>query len=324
MTGSGLFLSGQEVNTWEWVVPWLVAMACIAVFGLAVQQLLLRWNQGQDLRQALITIAVSVIVADQVIAHFPRTVPLGTQKYGGNAVDHLLARLDESPRRPPHRRCPVLARAARHARARGLRRRRALALAAEDADRDGHPRGRRRPADDLGARDQHPVDLRDRVPRRLRARGLRRCRQRLAVVRRPGPGRPVAPLLARGRDHRRHGLARGRGRRGRALRARLLVRRRVPADHGQRLLHSSTPSSSRSRSWRWCSRSARRGCSGGSREPRAHEGRHRAPHRRRARSSSRSSRRRSSARSGSTRSSPRRSSSGSAPRASSSSRRTAG
>jgi branched-chain amino acid transport system permease protein len=86
MTGSGFFLSGQDVNTFEWVVPWLVAMACIAVFGLGVQQLLLRWNQGQDLRQALITIAVSVIVADQVIAHFPRTVPLGTQKYGGNAV----------------------------------------------------------------------------------------------------------------------------------------------------------------------------------------------------------------------------------------------
>jgi branched-chain amino acid transport system permease protein len=86
MTGSGFGLLGQDVNTLEWVVPWLVAMLCIGVFGLAVQQLLLRWNQGQDLRQALITIAVSVIVADQVIAHFPRTVPLGTQKYGGNAV----------------------------------------------------------------------------------------------------------------------------------------------------------------------------------------------------------------------------------------------
>ena len=60
--------------------------ACIAVFGLAVQQLLLRWNQGQDLRQALITIAVSVIVADQVIAHFPRHVPDGRVKFGGNAV----------------------------------------------------------------------------------------------------------------------------------------------------------------------------------------------------------------------------------------------
>jgi branched-chain amino acid transport system permease protein len=86
MTGSGFGLQPGEVNTLEWVVPWLIAMACIGVFGLAVQQLLLRWNQGQDLRQALITIAVSVIVADQVIAHFPRTVPLGTQRFGGNAV----------------------------------------------------------------------------------------------------------------------------------------------------------------------------------------------------------------------------------------------
>ena len=86
MTGSGFSIRPDEVTTMEWVVPWLVAMACIAVFGLAVQQLLLRWNQGQDLRQALITIAVSVIVADQVIAHFPRTVPVGIQKYGGNAV----------------------------------------------------------------------------------------------------------------------------------------------------------------------------------------------------------------------------------------------
>jgi branched-chain amino acid transport system permease protein len=51
-----------------------------------VQQLLLRWNQGQDLRQALITIAVSVVVADQVIAHFPRHVPPGAVQFGGNAV----------------------------------------------------------------------------------------------------------------------------------------------------------------------------------------------------------------------------------------------
>ena len=29
----------------------------------------LRWNTGQDLRQALITIALSVIVADQVVVH---------------------------------------------------------------------------------------------------------------------------------------------------------------------------------------------------------------------------------------------------------------
>jgi branched-chain amino acid transport system permease protein len=38
--------------------------------GLIMQQLFLRWNQGQDLRQALITIAISIILADQMLAHF--------------------------------------------------------------------------------------------------------------------------------------------------------------------------------------------------------------------------------------------------------------
>ena len=86
MTGQGFTLPGSEVNTWEWLVPLLVASACIAVVGLVTQQTLLRWNQGQDLRQALITIAVSVIVADQIIAHFPRTVPFGAVQFGGNVV----------------------------------------------------------------------------------------------------------------------------------------------------------------------------------------------------------------------------------------------
>jgi branched-chain amino acid transport system permease protein len=85
MTGEGGFaIIGTDVSTWEWVLPVLVAAAIVSVVGLVVQQLLLRWNQGQDLRQALLTIAVSVIVADQVIAHFPRQ---GTEQVGGgNAV----------------------------------------------------------------------------------------------------------------------------------------------------------------------------------------------------------------------------------------------
>jgi branched-chain amino acid transport system permease protein len=86
MTGTGFSVQPSEVTTWEWVLPLLVAMGSIALFGLAIQQLFLRWNQGQDLRQALITIAISVIVADQVIAHFPRHVPEGSQQFGGNAV----------------------------------------------------------------------------------------------------------------------------------------------------------------------------------------------------------------------------------------------
>jgi branched-chain amino acid transport system permease protein len=84
--GQGFALQAAQVSTWEWVFPLLVTVVCIAAFSLGVQQLLLRWNQGQDLRQALITIAVSVIVADQVIAHFPRHVPPGAVQFGGNAV----------------------------------------------------------------------------------------------------------------------------------------------------------------------------------------------------------------------------------------------
>jgi branched-chain amino acid transport system permease protein len=86
MTGQGFSLDSSEVNTWEWLVPLLVAAPCIAVIGLITQQAFLRWNQGQELRQALITIAISVIIADQIIAHFPRNVA-GGQKFGGNAVD---------------------------------------------------------------------------------------------------------------------------------------------------------------------------------------------------------------------------------------------
>jgi branched-chain amino acid transport system permease protein len=70
MTGAGFSIPGSEVTSWEWVLPAIVACACIALLGLFIQQVFLRWNQGQDLRQALITIAISVIIADQVIAHF--------------------------------------------------------------------------------------------------------------------------------------------------------------------------------------------------------------------------------------------------------------
>jgi branched-chain amino acid transport system permease protein len=87
MTGQGFSIASNEVNTWEWLVPLLVAAPCIAVVGFVTQQAFLRWNQGQELRQALITIAISVIIADQIIAHFPRNVSTGAQRFGGNAVD---------------------------------------------------------------------------------------------------------------------------------------------------------------------------------------------------------------------------------------------
>jgi branched-chain amino acid transport system permease protein len=68
--GAEVGLSSAQVSFTQWIVPTIVAVAIIAAAGLIMQQLLLRWNQGQDLRQALITIAVSIILADQMLAHF--------------------------------------------------------------------------------------------------------------------------------------------------------------------------------------------------------------------------------------------------------------
>jgi branched-chain amino acid transport system permease protein len=95
MTTSGGFgLTSAQVGWWQWIVPAIVACAAVSVIGLAMQQAFLRWNQGQEIRQALITIAVSLILADQMIAHwggvekniaFPNDVGTGTAfiKVGG-------------------------------------------------------------------------------------------------------------------------------------------------------------------------------------------------------------------------------------------------
>src|SRR5205085_10477548 len=68
--GGAFGLTSAQVNIWNWLVPALVGTVAVAGLGLVVQQLFLRWNQGQDLRQALITIAISIILADQMLAHF--------------------------------------------------------------------------------------------------------------------------------------------------------------------------------------------------------------------------------------------------------------
>jgi branched-chain amino acid transport system permease protein len=72
-TGLGLSLSGAtdaEYGFFGWFAPLILATVIIGVIGVLMQQVFLRWNQGQDLRQALITIALSVILADQMLAAF--------------------------------------------------------------------------------------------------------------------------------------------------------------------------------------------------------------------------------------------------------------
>jgi branched-chain amino acid transport system permease protein len=67
---STLGFSSAETSLWDWFLPLIAASFAIAVIGLVMQQVFLRWNQGQELRQALITIAISVILADQMLAHY--------------------------------------------------------------------------------------------------------------------------------------------------------------------------------------------------------------------------------------------------------------
>jgi branched-chain amino acid transport system permease protein len=70
MVGKTRNIAPTDVSIWSWVVPLLAAAALAAGLGVVLQQVLLRWNQGQELRQALITIAVSVVLADQMLRQF--------------------------------------------------------------------------------------------------------------------------------------------------------------------------------------------------------------------------------------------------------------
>ena len=70
MAGKSRNLEPADVSLASWVVPMLIGAAVAAILGVVIQQVFLRWNQGQDLRQALITVAISVIMADQLLAHF--------------------------------------------------------------------------------------------------------------------------------------------------------------------------------------------------------------------------------------------------------------
>jgi branched-chain amino acid transport system permease protein len=65
--GGSFGLTSSQVNLTHWIVPAIVGTLLVGVIGLAMQQLFLRWNQGQDLRQALITIAISIILADLML-----------------------------------------------------------------------------------------------------------------------------------------------------------------------------------------------------------------------------------------------------------------
>jgi branched-chain amino acid transport system permease protein len=77
MTHGSFYLLGaylgyelQKHQVASWGLGLVIASLAIGIFGLLVYLVFLRWNQGQELRQALITIALSFILADQMLAFF--------------------------------------------------------------------------------------------------------------------------------------------------------------------------------------------------------------------------------------------------------------
>jgi branched-chain amino acid transport system permease protein len=72
--GYAVFEPLYDDDVWyAWYAGVAAGVATAAVFGAAVQRLLLGWMQGQELRQALVTIGLSIIVADQLLAFYGGT-----------------------------------------------------------------------------------------------------------------------------------------------------------------------------------------------------------------------------------------------------------
>lgn len=70
MVGKTRNIENSDVSLLQWFLPLVVGAAIAAAVGVVMQQLFLRWNQGQDLRQAIITIAVTIILADQLLFQY--------------------------------------------------------------------------------------------------------------------------------------------------------------------------------------------------------------------------------------------------------------
>jgi len=58
---------------YAWYAGLLAGVLAAAAVGVIMQVSVLGWMQGQELRQALVTIGLSIIIADQLLAHFGGT-----------------------------------------------------------------------------------------------------------------------------------------------------------------------------------------------------------------------------------------------------------
>ncbi len=69
--GYALWEPLYDADAWyAWYAGVALGMAAAAIVGIAMQRVVLGWMQGQELRQALVTIGLSIIIADQILAYY--------------------------------------------------------------------------------------------------------------------------------------------------------------------------------------------------------------------------------------------------------------
>lgn len=72
--GYAVFEPMYDAGKWyAWYAAIAAGAGAAAMAGLLMQKLFLGWMQGQDLRQALVTIGISIVAADQMLAYFGGT-----------------------------------------------------------------------------------------------------------------------------------------------------------------------------------------------------------------------------------------------------------
>ncbi len=215
----------QEVPAWQWFLPAIVAAVAIAGVGLVMQQAFLRWTQGQELRQALITIAVSIIIGDQMLKYWPLQDSLAWPSFiGPNNFAHIGGIVYAWSRLFILLVAVVIGVSLYlwlHKTKTGM----VIRAGVDD----------RHMVSALGINIQRAFAIAFVVG--AGARGLRRLDGRRVLLARARRRRELAAQLAGRRDHRRNGFTRRRGHRRHPLRVRLHFLGGLPADFEPRLLH---------------------------------------------------------------------------------------
>ncbi|MFI7610961.1 branched-chain amino acid ABC transporter permease [Nonomuraea terrae] len=92
MVGKSRNITPADVGVLDWLVPMLAGAGVAAVLGLVIQQVFLQWNEGQELRQTLVTLAITVVLADQMLREFGG---LAQRMVWPGAVTHFLTIMGE-------------------------------------------------------------------------------------------------------------------------------------------------------------------------------------------------------------------------------------